>query len=260
MEYKDRLNDRSGAFSMSIRSLCLLCVSSAALLLAGTATAQVVVLSARGPSSASYPQGSVLPTNKVLVLKAGDRLELLDGSGSHVVTGPGNVVAGHMDRGSEARLMDIFLKSQQVRPGIAATRGFSLQSSDEQPSESNSGPGLWQVDTKAGGDTCIVRGETPALGRGVDGAPSPVRIIRQANGDSRGVTWVAGENAVSWPADLPVTEGEHYSITLDDGSRIAIVWRAVDRQGDGMTGLATALLDKGCFVQLDRLRAVVAGR
>jgi hypothetical protein len=246
---------------MSIRSLSLICVSSAALLLAGAAGAQVVVLSARGPSAGAYPQGSVLPTSKVLALKAGDHLELLDGAGSHVLNGPGNFVAGHMDRPSEARLMDIFLRSQQARPGIAATRGFSLQSPDGPPGgESGASAGLWQVDTVTGGAVCIARGETPSLARGAAGAPSPVRIVRAANGDSRSVTWTGGAAVANWPSDLPVTEGERYSITLDDGSRTAIVWRAVDRQSDGMTGLASALLDKGCFAQLDRLRAVVAGR
>jgi hypothetical protein len=246
---------------MSIRSLTLLCVSSATLLLAGTAAAQVVVLSAHGPSAASYPQGSVLPTSKVLALKAGDHLELLDGAGSHVLNGPGNFVAGHMDRGSEARLMDIFLKSQQVRPGIAATRGFSLRSPDgSSPDHAKMAAGLWQVDTVTGGAVCTAPGETPVLARESGGASSPVRIVRDADGDSRAVEWACGADVADWPSALPVTEGERYSITLADGSRTAIVWRRVDRPSAGMAGLATALLDKGCFAQLDRLRAVVAGR
>jgi len=241
---------------MSIRVLSILCASSIALLLAGAAVAQVVVLSAQGPSSAAFPQGSVLPTNKVITLKAGDRLELLDGAGSHVITGPANVVAGHMDKGSEARLMDIFLKSQQARPGIAATRGFTLQPSDA-PS---TGARLWQVDTTDGGSFCFAPGETPTLARGGSGSPTPVRIVRLATGDSRTLAWAPGDVVANWPSNMPLQEGERYTITMDDGSVTPITWRSVDPSPNAMEGLASSLLDKGCHVQLDRLRAVVAAQ
>jgi hypothetical protein len=237
------------------RLIAALWVSAATTLCANAAAAQVVVLSAQGPSAGAYPQGSVLATTKVLQLKAGDKLELMDGAGTHVVTGPATVVAGHMDKGSEARLLDIFLKSQQARPGIAATRGFTLQSEDSP----GSGARLWQVDTTDGGAVCYAPHETPTLARGVPGSPSPVKITRVSTGASEPISWAAGAVSVNWPSDMPLSEGERYTIAMDDGAQTPIVWHMVD-PANAMQGLAESLLDKGCHVQLDRLRAVVAAQ
>jgi hypothetical protein len=151
--------------------------------------------------------------------------------------------------------MDIFMRSQEARPGIAATRGFSLQSDGP----SGGAARLWQVDTTNGGDVCIAPGVIPTLAQGDSGSPSPTKIVRLANGETRPVVWRAGAAVTNWPAELPVAEGERYSITMDDGSRTPIVWRVVNPSPHGMEGLASALLDKGCHVQLDRLKAVVTG-
>lgn len=239
---------------MQIRSLTLLCTAAAAVAVACAAAAQVVVLSARGPSANTYPQGAVLPASRVLTLKAGDRLELLDGAGSHVVTGPGNVLAGHMDKGAEARLMDIFLKSQAARPGIAATRGFELQP----PPPSNDDGRLWQIDAKVNGNVCIASGAAPTLARGP--GPSPIRIVRMNGGDTTVIDWAAGGSIADWPSNLPIAEGETYSIAMSDGTNHTLVWRTVGSAGRGMEPLATEMLAKGCHVQLDRLRVVVAGQ
>jgi hypothetical protein len=222
-------------------------LSGMLLMAVAPANAQVVVLSSRGPSAATYPQGAVLQADRVVELKAGDRLELLDAAGSHVVTGPATLPAGHIDGGARARLIDIFSKGQHARPGIAATRGFALRGAET--------GGLWQADVSEGGAACVLNGRKPAFARADEGAPAPVSIVRLADGSAHAVTWPAGAVSAEWPADLPVADGERYAIALDDGSSADLTWRTVDAVPSGVEALAADLLAKGCYAQLERLRA-----
>ena len=80
----------------------------AALMGSAAATAQIVVLDARGPSAGAYPQGAVLAPSRVIALKAGDRLEVVDAAGSHVLNGPVTMSAAQVDTGSRVALNAIF--------------------------------------------------------------------------------------------------------------------------------------------------------
>ncbi len=166
-------------------------VSALLLLGAGVAFAQVVVFSAHRPSSGSYPQGAVLRADKIITLKAGDSVELLDAVGSRVIKGPANVVAG----------------------------------------------------------------QKPSFARGDSGAPAPVSISRTATGEKRAITWSAGGLAADWPAGLPFADGETYSVAFEYGSAVTLIWPTVSRSTEGVEPLGADLLSKGCYTQLDGLRA-----
>ena len=226
-------------------------VSAFLLLGAGVAVAQVVVLSAHGPSAGLYPQGAVLRSDKIITLKAGDSLELLDAAGSRVIKGPASVVAGQPVAGSRSTLVDIFAKGQHAHPGIAATRGFTLQPVSAPGDDGN----LWRVDVTEGGDACVLAGQKPSFARGDSSAPAPVSISRTATGEKRAITWAAGGMAADWPAGLPVADGESYSVAFEDGSTVTLIWRTVSPSTAGVEPLAAGLLNKGCYAQLDRLRA-----
>jgi hypothetical protein len=226
-------------------------VSSLLLLGAGGAVAQVVVLSAHGPSAVAYPQGAILRADKIISLKAGDSLELLDAAGSRVVKGPASIVAGQPAGGSRATLVDIFAKGQHAHPGIAATRGFTLQPVSAPGDDGN----LWRVDVTEGGDACVLAGQKPSFARGDSSAPAPVSISRTSTGDKRIITWTKGGMTADWPSGLPVTDGESYKVTFEDGSSATLVWRTLPASTAGVEPLAADLLDKGCYAQLDRLRA-----
>jgi hypothetical protein len=241
---------------MALRWLSVLAGGGLALVLglagAGAASAQVVVLFAQGPSAGAYPQGAVLPVSRVLNLKAGDRIELLDGAGSHVVTGPAVTTAGHLDPKVRDQLIQTFLKAQQSRPGIAATRGFTLETAPQ--------PGLWQLDIGGAGPMCLTKGVTPSLWRADPKGAMTAQIRRAATGLTAGVSWADGAAAADWPAGLPLSDGERYVIVLDDGSSATVVWRAVETPASGVEALASALVEQGCYGQVDRLRAAFASR
>ena len=240
---------------MSAGSRFALFSSCVCLLLGGPAFAQTVVLTSHGPSAASFPQGAVLRAGKVITLKTGDRLELLESGGSRVVNGPATVVAGQADGGSRTKLVDIFAKGQHARPGIAATRGFELQPAAQPEDDGN----LWQVDMSEGGAACVLTGQKPAFARGDAGSSAPIRLSRAATGETRSVAWPGGALIAPWPATMPVTDREAYEVTFDDGSVVSLTWRIVTPSLAGVEPLAADLLDKGCYAQLDRLRAALGG-
>lgn len=194
-----------------------LAVGVSALLLLGArvAVAQVVVLSAQGPSFGSYPQGAVLRADKISTLKAGDRLELLDAARSRGIKGVAIVVGGQSAGGSRPILVGIFAKGQQAYPGIAATRRFTLQPVSTLGDDDN----LWRVDVTEGGDACVPAGQKPSFTRGDSGASAPVSIPRTANGEKRAITYSAGGLAADWPAGLPVADGETYSVAFGKTAR-----------------------------------------
>ncbi len=225
-------------------------VFCAALAVASGAVAQVVVLFARGPSAGAYPAGRVLPANQVVSLKAGDRLELLDGSGSHVLTGPAIVTAGHVEPRVRDELIGVFLKAQHSRPGIAASRGLG----DGAPAA----PGLWQVDVGVDGAVCLSKGAAAGLWRGPSTVSATVRITRPGTGETVNVSLPPDQPDVVWPAGLPTIDGERYVLTLDDGSTTALVWTILDPAPSALGDLATALLDKGCYDQLGRVQSAFA--
>src|SRR5205823_5411231 len=111
---------------------------------ASMASAQVVVLNARGPSAAAFPQGAVLPPSRTISLKKGDRLEVLDAAGSHVLEGPFSRPAGQLAAGSGAALQDVFRRANASRPGIAAVRGFNLE--EAKPAPPPEVAPLWRLD------------------------------------------------------------------------------------------------------------------
>ena len=236
----------SPRLSLALLSLCV------ALAGAGAAAAQVVVLFARGPSASGFPAGRVLPANQVINLKAGDQLELLDGSGSHVLTGPAVVTAGHVAPKVRDELIGVFLKAQKSRPGIAASRGLELSGG------ASVRPGLWQADVGADGAVCLAKGVTPTLWRGPSTASASVAITRLATGETVRVVLPADRWTADWPAALPAGDGERYVLTLDDGSTTALAWTVLDPAPAALGDLAAALLDKGCYDQLGRVQSAFA--
>ncbi len=230
---------------MSFRRRSLAALSLAALCMAGAAAAQVIVLSAHGPSAAAYPQGTVLPANRLLSLKAGDQLQLLDGSGSRIVTGPGSVVAGHIDERSRARMLDLLLKAREVRPGIAATRGF------EPPADQT--PALWLLDLSTDGNVCVAEGQPAGLLWGDAARPPPRRLTVTVSGRAHLLDWPPGAESMRLPDDLPVSDGVTYSVSGGEDQPRTIVIRTLPATHESVDALAADLIAKGCYDQFDRL-------
>jgi hypothetical protein len=252
----------SAVRSVAIAGLLLMCGATAA-------TAQIVVLNARGPSAAAYPQGAVLAPNRVIALRQGDQLEILDAAGSHVLAGPATVTAGQISSGSKAQLQDIFKRANATRPGIAAVRGFTLdEGKPATPAASPEATPLWRLDVSAWQEAepmdshnfCVMKGQIPVLTRNEDKANGSLVIEQEANQASQTVTWSAGARNLPWPSSLPVADGSVYDLNLDAAGATSVRWRTIPQETSSLTELASSLLANGCYDQLDTLQAQFAAK
>lgn len=244
----------------AVSALCWCCGAS-------LAAAQVVVLNARGPSSAAYPQGAVLPADRTIFLRSGDQLEVLDAAGSHLLTGPTTVKAGQVDTGAKAALKDIFRRANSSRPGIAAVRGFTLQGETPANDGAGSTAPLWRLDVPAWqeaepSDThnfCVPEGRAPVLTRGAAQAAGALVIYRDGSRNGRTLTWPAGSHDLPWPEGMSFADGETYALNLNAAGATVVRWRVIPPNAGSLVDLARALLDNGCYDQLDTLKAEAAG-
>jgi hypothetical protein len=233
---------------------------------ASAVAAQIVVLSARGPSAAAFPQGAVLPASRTIALRAGDRLEVLDAAGSHVLNGPLTVSAGQVDTGSKVALQDIFRRANANRPGIAAVRGFSLDEGKTPPPPEV--PPLWRLDVTAwqqaepteSHDFCVRKGQSPTFTRAANSTEGKLVISDSTSHASRTVTWPAGARDLAWPRDIAFSDGQLFGLNLDAGGATMVRWRTIPLDQASLAAVAEALLDSGCYDQIDSLQSQVAAK
>jgi hypothetical protein len=246
--------------NVAVSALCWCCSAS-------LAAAQVVVLNARGPSAAAYPQGAVLAPDRTIYLRSGDQLEVLDAAGSHLLTGPTTLKAGAVDTGAKAALKDIFRRANASRPGIAAVRGFTLQSETPANAGAGSTAPLWRLDVPAWqeaepSDThnfCVPSGRAPVLTRGAAGATGNLVIYHDGARNGRTLAWPAGAHDLAWPEGMSFTDGETYALNLNAAGATVVRWRIIPSNAGSLVDLARTLLDNGCYDQLDTLKAQTAG-
>ena len=223
------------------------------LIFAGSASAQIRVLSARGPSASGFPPGSIIPAKRVLTLKDGDSLDVIDGAVMRTIKGPGNIAAGKVSQQQADMLTQIFNRSNQRRPGIAAVRGVS---------QARTPPGLWHLNVSASGSFCVPDGQTPTLWRDGSGAEAQVEIVQLSTGVASKLAWPGDTSSLAWPTALPFRDQDQYQILLetDDPPRAQVVFRRIAPRSPSLTDLAAELADKQCFAQLDTLRASLEDR
>jgi|GEM_PF-2400843 len=240
-----------------------LAMAAATLALASSAFAQIVVLQARGPSAGAYPQGSVLAPNRVISLRAGDRLEVLDAAGSHVLTGPVTMPARQVDTGSKVALQDIFKRANASHSGIAAVRGFSLDEGKAAPAPEATP--LWRADVESWQqgepadphNFCVAHGQAPVLARETATSEGSLTIYSDATKATRAIVWPAGVTELAWPADIPHADGQLYALNLNGAGATQVRWREIPGQASSLTDMARAMLDAGCYDQLDTLQSQV---
>lgn len=216
----------------------------------GSATAQIMVLRAQGPSAGAYHAGTLLAANKALVLQAGDHVTLLDGGATRQFNGPGRFLPNGPSIAATGALAALFSRNPPPPSRLGAARGVTST-----PTGPTATPpaNIWQIDVSSPGDFCVAAGQPVELWRRDAGAATIV-ITRMSDGAKRTLTWPAGSASLPWPADLPLADGEAYLVWTSDGMDAGVIWRAVDPPTGDWTGFAGQLMQKGCFAQLDTLR------
>jgi hypothetical protein len=254
------------------RRLAGLALLGAVALGAGSrAAAQVVVLAARGPSASSYPAGTVLKPSQTVTLQRGDSLEVLDAGGSRVITGPQRVAVGYMDQKTRNYLADFLKTANGRRPGIMATRGGFLLSDHDTRRPPTAVEALWLLDASKiaeradGGpeadsppqDVCLLPDSAPTFLD--DGVSEPeTALANSATGTPVPMSWQAGAHLLSWPTRLPIADGDRYTLNVSGWPSTVLIFRTISEQPKGLSDLAAALSDRGCYYQLEMLATSAA--
>ncbi|WP_157083060.1 hypothetical protein [Novosphingobium lentum] len=221
------------------------------LAVAGMAQAQAVVVRSTGPSAVQYPQGKKLAANASVSLRAGDRLTVLDKSGTRVLSGPGsftlNGVVSH-DVGATT------LASMMPHAGGARTRTGAVRGAPMMAAAASSGPdSLWYIDSSKGGTYCVADPSALVLWR-PNREDESIGKLTTAEGASVDLAWKRGNALKLWPAAaLPVVDGKSYMFTNTAGTKVRITTRLIGAMPADDMGVASMLADKGCNAQLDVL-------
>src|SRR5690606_12885977 len=125
------------------RKYVLATLCAAALALTPGAALAGVVVSVSGPSASSYPVGRKLGDDDRIVLRAGDTLTVLDGSGTRVLRGAGTYSLGQTSGTKASSTFAILTERRSARRArTGAVRAGDLDT----PVRS---PNLWYVDVGA---------------------------------------------------------------------------------------------------------------
>lgn len=213
-----------------------------AILLAGCATAaaaDVLIVRSAGPSAPRFKPGTRLGDTATIVLKAGDRLVLLDDRGVRDLQGPRTVALG--DPAVAARPLSLGDFGMNQRPVIGGTRGFAGAFN------------LIEVDTAE--PQCMIDG-WPVFAARAEKTGSRTYVVTQTIGSEQArIVFAQGQDRAAWPTALLTQGGREERLSVrdeDGGSTITITLRRlVGRPNDNLE-MATLLLAHGCERELLR--------
>lgn len=216
--------------------------------------AALIVVRAVGPSAASYPAGAILDGKGTVSLKKGDRLTLLDGSGTRLVTGP---MAGKLTtsasmrpnaRGTIDELHKIFTRAREGRSVLGASRGFSMPPDFPKPLP----PSLWVINIQKGGSWCVPANVQASVTS--EETRLPMTLEMRASGENRRVEWPKGVKELP----LPAMGQDRAAFTLFANSKSVgeFAVRVIPAADGDIVGLAQHLLGNECYNQIDLIQAV----
>jgi len=222
-----------------------------ALVSAGGALAETIVVKSSGPSARSYPPGKSIPDNSKVSLKTGDSVTILDGRGTRVLKGPG-IFATTASTAAPSTIGALLRNTgtRQVRTG--AVRGTG--------SEAVRPPNVWLIDSSKSGTVCVAGTETVSLWAPPHEEAASLTLTRLSDGKSIPIALRPGQSVKAWPtADLPIASGSQFRISGDGmANPVTLRFAELGPNPQGLEGTAAALIKAGCTAQLDLLIETVA--
>ena len=214
-------------------------VAAALLVVAGAASADILVVRSTGPSAKSFPPGKRLPESARISLKASDQLTVLDGRGTRIIRGPGIFSAGAPAVGRVASAAP----AVQRRARIGAVRG--LETGELRP------PSIWHVDVARSSNVCVADASKVTLWR-ADAGEALTLNIGGPGGRTERLSWQPGSSTLPWPADLPVADGAEYRLSWSGGAApTSLRFRTIPARPAGLEDMAQTLIRNQCEAQLD---------
>lgn len=217
---------------------------------AAGAAAQTVVVSSSGPSARSYPAGKALAAGSRIVLVGGDTLTLLDSRGTRTLRGPVTTSAEAKATAANPTFASLVATQNRRRARTGAIRGTG-----EAARPSN----LWDVNVAAGGTTCVTDPAAVRLWRPHMQQPTTLTVTEEGGKASASVAFALGQNAVAWPAALPIAEGRGYVLSgAGLAQPVRLRFTMLGAAASDPAGTYAALEAKGCTAQKQLLLGALA--
>jgi hypothetical protein len=241
------------------RALAFGAVLTLGLTASGAAMAQSMVVRSAGPSAAQYPAGKKLPANTKVVLKASDKVTVLDKAGTRVLSGPGTFTLDgtvKRDQTQSTQIASLLATGgPATRSRTGAVRGAPPKVAAPATPRS---PSLWFIDASQSGKFCVAEPARLMFWRAkVD--KDAVLKLADASGASTTMAWKAGSGNRLWPAaEVPVSSGTTYTVTGPDGVARKIDLIVLPSVPAEVDDLAGTLIENGCESQLGLLVETLA--
>lgn len=240
------------------RALALGAVIGLGMVASTVAMAQSMVVRSTGPSAALYPAGKKLSANTKVVLKASDRVTVLDKAGTRVLSGPGTFTLDGAVKRDQTQSTQIASLLSTTGPASRSRTGAVRGPAKVASPGSNRSPSLWYIDPSQSGKFCVAEPARLLMWRAKVGEEMTVKIA-SASGASTSLDWKKGAPYRLWPlADVPVVSGSSYTLTGPDGKANKIdlvVLPSVPTEVDELAGM---LIENGCENQLSLLVETMA--
>lgn len=170
-------------------------LAAACALPAASADAQALVLGATGQTAQQYKVGTTIKYGTMI--RAGDRITILDANGTRYIIGPKAVTATADSRLSAS------VASALVNEGGRHERLGAVRAMNAPPRVPAIGgkqpPSLWSVDIRYGGTRCFLPGMKPELWRASEADTKELKLTE--DGHAVPVKWPAGAESVTIPAE-----------------------------------------------------------
>lgn len=237
---------------MAVTRKALLGVAGALAALALTPDAALAgtVVASSGPSADQYPVGTQVGDTQRITLRQGDTVTVLHNGRTRTLRGPGTFIIAQRGARSDNRAFTALTSRRSSgRARTGAVRGDGLEVTN---------PNLWYVDVARSGTICLANPDPLQLWRGNAAAEATYSVSREGSADEAvAVTFPAGEILGIWDGAIQLREGETYTITGGaEPTELSFVFlQEVPEDADG---LALALIENGCTVQLDQMASALA--
>jgi hypothetical protein len=240
------------------RALALGAVVTLGLTASGAAMAQSMVVRSVGPSAAQYPAGKKLPANTKIVLKASDKVTVLDKAGTRVLSGPGSfTLDGAVKRDQTQTTQIASLLSTggpATRSRTGAVRGAPAKVAAPATPRS---PNLWFIDASQSGKFCVAEPARLMFWRANVAEDAELKLA--GTGAQTTIAWKKGSGNRLWPmTEVPVTSGSSYTLTGADGVARKIDLVVLPSVPTEVDDLAGTLIENGCENQLGLLVETMA--
>lgn len=216
-------------------------VALAAVVTAGEAHAQILIMRSSGPIAQRLRPGSLLPDTRPIRLAAGDTLELLGDTGTWTWRGPGDFPGA----AGAVRSASVVVAPDRRRARVGAVRSV--------PGAPESRPNLWMVDVATPGPVCVLAEAPPLLWR-LEAENAATQTLAGPDGATAEIAWAPGQAAAAWPETVPLVDGGAYRLTTG-AATTSLVVKALDAAPASVPEAGMALLQEGCDAQMALLVA-----